>query len=121
MNDKIEVGEYVRTNDGTLGKLLRVENDDIDTSLKWYVLYAPNSSPFTRGEIYTNKPYIIKHSKKIINLIGKGDYYNGIPIIHKLKNGRIQLLTGHLLSNEDIKEGDNIVTKEQFSSIEYKV
>ena len=113
MNNKIEVGEYVRTNDGTLGKLLRVENDDIDTSLKWYVLYAPNSSPFTRGEIYTNKPYIIKHSKNIIELIGKGDYYNGIPII--------QLLTGHLLSNEDIKEGDNIVTKEQFSSIEYKV
>ena len=70
----IEVGEYVRTNDGHIGKLIRIERDDIDTSLKWYVFNDD------KNERYVNKPYVIKHSKSIIDLIEVGDYVNGMKI-----------------------------------------
>ena len=133
MEDKIEVGEYVRTNDGMLGKLLRIERDDIDTSLKWYVLYVPNS-PFAKGELYTNKPYIVKHSKNIIDLIEVGDYVNGMlvtTIINMDENGNY-IPCRIILCNRDgdctlpplkIYEKDikSIVTKEQFETLEYKL
>lgn len=61
--DKIEIGEYIRTNNGIIGKLIKIERDDIDTSLKWYVF---NDG---KNERYINKPYIVKHSKNIIDLI----------------------------------------------------
>ena len=38
MGNKIEVGEYIRTTeDGIIGKVKRIELDEIDKSLKWYV------------------------------------------------------------------------------------
>lgn len=65
--EEIKVGESVRTNDGDIGKLIRIERDDIDTSLKWYVF---NDG---KNERYVNKPYIINHSKNITDLIECGD------------------------------------------------
>ena len=79
MNDKIEIGEYVRTNNGIIGKLIKIERDDIDTSLKWYVF---NDG---KNERYINKPYIVKHSKNIIDLLEVGDYVNG-HIINDITN-----------------------------------
>ena len=128
MND-IEVGEYVRTNDGVIGKLLRIERDDIDISLKWYVLYIPYK---IKGEVYINKPYIVKHSKNIIDLIEAGDYVNGSEVItvygydedgnDKDGLGICEVDDDYAyytyLEDIDIK---SIVTKEQFSSIEYKI
>ena len=61
--EEIQVGEYVRTNNGHIGKLIRIERDDIDISLKWYVFDDK------KNERYINKPYIVKHSKNIIDLI----------------------------------------------------
>ena len=38
MENKIEIGEYIRTTeDGIIGKVKRIELDEIDKSLKWYV------------------------------------------------------------------------------------
>ena len=61
--EEIKVGDYLRTNDGEMGKLIRIEREDIDTSLKWYVFSDE------KNERYINKPYIVKHSKNIIDLI----------------------------------------------------
>lgn len=74
---------------------------------------------------------ILKHSKNIIDLIEVGDYVNGyevVGIMEKLQTGEIYLqLTldytdletgGNMICNKDIK---SIVTKEMFSSVEYKV
>lgn len=60
---EIEVGDYVRTR-GFIGKLIRIEFDKIDTSLKWYVLDTSK-----KQELFVNKPYIEKHSKNIVDLI----------------------------------------------------
>ena len=144
MKDEIEVGEYVRTNDGMLGKFLRLERDDIDTSLKWYVLYIPNS-PFVKGEVYINKPYIVKHSKNIFKLLEGEDitvleYYVGK--YRKRIARRFEVFkAGHLISFRNVYcdflydlneqkfldgKGFNpkiksILTHEQFESMEYKV
>lgn len=61
--EEIRMGEFVRTR-GIIGKLVRIEYDKVDVSLKWYAL--------DRGDYrisYVNKPYIEKHSFNIIDLI----------------------------------------------------
>ena len=117
----IEVGEYVRTNDGHIGKLIRIERDDIDTSLKWYVFNDD------KNERYVNKPYVIKHSKSIIDLIEVGDYVNGMKIddIGEIKRfGKtaqkclwINIGDGIDIIDEEIKD---ILTKEQYQANCYK-
>lgn len=69
---EIEVGEYVRTNNGVIGKLIRIERDDIDISLKWYVFYDG------KNERYINKPYITNHSFNIIDLVEVRRFYKWI-------------------------------------------
>lgn len=65
--EDIKVGEKIRCNDGLVGELIRIERDDIDTSLKWYVFDDG------KNERYVNKPYITKHSFNIIDLLEVGD------------------------------------------------
>lgn len=66
---EIEVGEFVRTNEGIIGKIKRIELDNIDKSLKWYVFDRKAPDINMIKEEYINKPYITKHSKKLIDLI----------------------------------------------------
>lgn len=130
---KIEVGDYVRTNKGIIGKIKRIELDKNDTSLKWYVFDKKRPDMNIVDEVYINKPYIVKHSKNIIDLIETEDFVNGYPVV-KIRidpfNNKKQLFTEHwdynwqgdgtllVFYEEDIK---TVVTKEQFKNIEYKV
>ena len=104
-NAEIQVGEYVRTKDGYIGKIDRAEGYDF-TSIK-------------------------SHSFNIIDLIEVGDYVNGILAVKItvgiLDNGKKwiyiwrdkdNVLPAIALREETIK---TIVTKEQFKSMEYKV
>ena len=130
MGNKIEVGEYIRTTeDGIIGKVKRIELDEIDKSLKWYVFDKKRYDMNIIDEIYINKPYIKSHSFNIIDLIEEGDYVNGNEIALEAPNpdplcdpiygyfDRYGELVG-IIENEDIK---SIVTKEQFKNIEYEV
>lgn len=58
LNKKIEVGDYIRTNRGIIGKIKRIELDENDTSLKWYVLDKKRPDMNIIDEVYINKPYI---------------------------------------------------------------
>lgn len=76
-------------------------------------------------EIYINKPYIVKHSKNIIDLIEVGDYVNGhlvVDIIGDEDRTEIGIESDHIIyhyvDDEKIK---SIVTKEQFAQAEYKI
>lgn len=116
----IEVGEYVRTSRGIIGKLIRVEFDEIDKSLKWYVFLGKDEFGIEK-EIYINKPYIKNHSKELIDLIEAGDYVNG-KLIHTIRKGKnyCYLYYGNCKTFVDyqIKE---ILTKEQYEANCYKV
>ena len=110
MENKIQVEEYIRTYDGIIGKVKRIELDKIDKSLKWYVFDKKRYDMNIIDEVYINKPYIKKHSFNIKDLIEDGDYVNG----YFDRYGELV----EIIENEDIK---SIVTKEQFKSVEYEV
>ena len=101
----MNVGDYVRTKRGIIGKIELIDNQTELEDLylvkkKWYY-----------------KEDITKSSPNIIDLIEVGDYVNGCPVLHKENN---ELVCGLLLryKEEDI---ENIVTKEQFESMKYEV
>lgn len=118
-----EVGEFVRTNDGHIGKLIRIERDDIDTSLKWYVFDDG------KNERYVNKPYIVNHSKDLIDLIEVGDYVNGYKVIAINKETPenciecIELDRNNSYEYQWISKNDieTILTKEQYTKNCYTV
>lgn len=88
---EIEVGEYVRTREGTIYQVYDLEDYGfiIDRGMDW----------------------IVKHSKDIIDLIEEGDYVNGKLIKMNYETGRLSI-------PKDIK---SIVTKEMFKSVEFEV
>ena len=125
----IEVGEYIRTSRGIIGKIIRVEFDEIDKSLKWYVFLGKDEFGIEK-EIYINKPYIKNHSKEPIDLIEVGDYVNGKRVFatnNRINdNGEKVILTENydewtddgVIANKDI---ETILTKELFEANCYKV
>ena len=99
---KLEVGMYVRTKKGTIYK------------------FDTNNSMAKNGA----KKYMVNCSYNIIDLIEVGDYVNGLLVTRILEdnetNEKYINLYGSISEweEEDIK---SIVTKEQFSSIEYRL
>ena len=111
----IEVGEYVRTKQGEIAKI-------VDTNMFDKTIYKD-----IQGAKYYLED-IVNHSKNIIDLIEVGDYVNGYRILEKtkIKNNEMQIciLKDNNCSNwrtVNDKTLKSIVTKEQFASMEYKV
>ena len=128
-------GDYVRTKYGIIAKITNIIEDlSIDCDIDVY--YEDNlkdKMPMMEIPYNLKDEYIIKSSPKIIDLVQVGDYVNGYKVIEKgvyqdnekcitvdfdteyddLHWGEINEFT-----DKDIK---SIVTKEQFSAMEYKV
>ena len=114
---KLEVGMYVRTNNGLIGKIIGFKGDMIETDNKRLITYKSYHSE-------------CKIKEKLIDLIEEGDYINEKKVIcvDYLTNGPregtkaidyyIAPNTLNYFTNEDIK---SIVTKEQFEQMAYKV
>ena len=117
----MKVGDYVRTKDGCVGKIIDINLGDFQTRYE-----LDNSDEFH----YEYKNDIIKSSPNIIDLIEVGDYVNGKKVTKTNldrsidKRARILCEDPHfdcldeMYANEDIK---SIVTKEQFESAKYEV
>ena len=106
--EKIKVGDYVRTKDGEITRI-------VDTNMFDKTIYKD-----IQGAKYYLED-IVKHSPNIIDLIEVGDYVNG-KLIHKVdigKNyayiyyGNCKTFTGYQIKS--------IVTKEQFKIVSYEV
>lgn len=127
---KLEIGMYVRTKYGRIGKIINIFDVLDVTDIK-------NPNPLYRYEVDTNytfddepdgyfKDDIIKASENIIDLIEVGDYVNGsyIQEIISIKNNEMKCMLDSdyelisTIKNEDI---ETILTKEQFSQMEYKI
>ena len=105
--EEIEVGEYVRFNNGEIGKVIDIKENPSRIVYSEY------------GEIGLISD-IVKHSKKLIDLIEVGDYVNGkyVKKINQYKDGKSIIALIGIIEGQDIK---SIVTHEQFERIEYKV
>ena len=117
---KLEVGMYVRTDNGIIGKIYEKIGDmfTYKDSNRDYITYG-----LTHNEI-------LKASFNIIDLIEVGDYVNGFRVdeigeYHSIRTDKVETYAkvncSALLNcfyEEDIK---SIVTKEMFLQMEYKV
>ena len=122
----MKAGDYVRTNDGLIGKLqikkeyIAIANWSGDYELEETTTYIINNDRININEI-------IKSSPNIIDLIEVGDYVNGIHITEKYIDVFQEVVVKRecdddyysiAFKNRDI---ETVVTKEQFKQMEYRV
>lgn len=119
---EIEVGEYVRSKIGSIGKVTKIEEDKFLYENRTLITWVGN---------------VIKHSKNIIDLIEVGDFVNGYKVLaiadsiyenskriliyrdtRKEKWIYIQEYDGKLHTQDDIVE---ILTHEQYQANCYTV
>lgn len=74
MEDKIEVGEYVRTDKGNIGMVINTRLPEVVETGEIITKYILDT-----GE-WTTKKYIVKNSKNIIDLIEDDDIVNGMMV-----------------------------------------
>lgn len=122
--EKIEVGEYVRTNKGNIGQVIDIFQGHCVA--KYHIEFKGNVK-VKRQYLSTNT--IVNHNKRISEIIEVGDYVNGHLVVEISKNAYNQKI---VITEVDGKDGairhyylersiKNVVTHEQFESIEYKV
>ena len=102
---KLEVGQFVRTNEGKITKLIEIDKDEFKR--------------FDKLVDFTNYK-INKASHNVIDLIEVGDYVNGELVLEKVlygNNAGVKVF-GDTYFDDEIQ---SIVTKEQFSAMEYKI
>ena len=116
MEDKIEVNEYVRFNNGEIGKVIDIKE------------YPSRIVYSEYGEVGLISD-IVKHSKQIIDLIEVGDFVNGYRVIsvdYDVTNDTTECIELDLNSNYQynfisIRQIKTILTHQQFDANCYKV
>ena len=111
---ELRVNDYVRTDDGLIGKIVS-EPYEYKDSIGHDIDFGDNNI-YNEYEMYQN---IIKSSPNIIDLIEVGDYVNGHKITGK---SNLNILYTYdeqvMLTSKNIK---SILTKEQYSSMVYRI
>jgi len=113
---EIEVGEYVRTKNNGIKKIDHLAvNPNVTVNKYRYFLGYDEDGDRCYGVLKTTD--IVNHSFNIIDLIQEGDYINGELVIEITKN---YITIGKITyAIKDLKGIKKIVTREQFSSVEY--
>ncbi len=128
MEDKIEVGEYGRTNFGKIIKFAWLEDSEGETIKNKVILI--NGNKVSNDFYYFHKEEnIVKHSKQLIDLIEVGDFVNGYKVIsvdYDVMNDTTECIELDLNSNYQynfisIRQIKTILTKEQYMPNCYKV
>lgn len=112
---EIEVGEYVRTKEGEIHKVIKVIEDDGD----WDYYCCENNAGYFAMDV-------VKHSKQLIDLIEVGDYVNGMEVLDIYKPRdlwepieiRVNSRYTNFILVDEIK---TILTKESYMANCYKV
>jgi hypothetical protein len=107
---KIKVGEYVRNDEGDIGKVKTVTSTGI----------------IIEDERHIHFDSITKHRENVIDLIEAGDYVNGHLVI-AVDREKIEVSIENCMYGSDYEDINgnidikSIVTKEQFNSIKYVI
>lgn len=121
MQDKTEIGEYVKTKDGLIGKLEQINKEPTDESITYII--TDTFEGFLEE--------IVKHSKDITDLIEDSDILQ-VEVSEEwtIKKDMIRFaVVGQTYTISEIKEClenglfkiKQIVTHEQFENYSYKV
>lgn len=125
MEDRIEVGEYVRTKNGEIGVFDRYSSRK-ENSLYKSLFYCFIKIRNRKTPLQCCEDYIAKHSKQLMDLIEIGDYVNGMQVLDVYKPRdlwepieiRVDSRYMNFILAEDIQK---ILTKEQMMANCYKV
>ena len=115
---KLEVGMYVRTDKGRIGKVITEEYEYRDSY---------NQKIEFKDEIEDTFDMdwedILKASHNIIDLIEVGDYVNGREVVEIFYNANDEVIGIDTRGSVDYVESQikSILTKEQFEDMSYKV
>lgn len=121
---KIEVGEYVRLKNGLIGQFYNIEEGyDGNTEVNF------EEFGYEYEDIEQFYEDIKVHSKIISEIVEVGDYVNGYKVISidydviddKTECIELDLNNNYQYNFISARQIKTILTKEQFSSIEYKV
>lgn len=114
---EIQVGEYVRTKNGYIRKII----EDFSTDNSYFKLDKEKLTKYEFTYFYSDeifKKEIKNHSFNIIDLIEEGDFINSVLVTQSYLDNIKYLAKEIVKNNYGIK---SIVTKEQFDSIKYEV
>lgn len=118
----MEVGNFVRTKDGWIYKIEDGEEfyeDSVDVGIG--TIPDVDGIWIDKAHFqYVDKREIIKSSPNIIDLIEVGDYVNGEKIAYITNDNKLITEGGYDIFSK-YKDIGNVVTKEMFESMEYKV
>ena len=127
MEEKIEIGEYVRTKDG---RIAQIKSIDYEAGIYRFdrIIYI-NDFGMKKDVLYNNemfKKLIVKRSKQLIDLIEVGDVVNGMEVLDIYKPRdlwepieiRVDSRYTNFILAEDIK---TILTKESYMANCYKI
>lgn len=122
MEDKIEIGEYVRTKEGIIDEVIIEYNGKCNNS-------NCNQKHISCKYNYYNEKDIVKHSKQLKDLIECGDFVNGYKVIsvdYDVMNDTTECIELDLNSNYQynfisIRQIQTILTKESYMANCYKV
>ena len=121
---KIKEGEYIRTKDGVIAKLERIEEEYYYFDNYIYREFEDNINYLDDEQL---PEYITKHSTEIMDLIEVGDYVNGYKVIDIVKGFKVIIdkleldTTTGTYKNIGIKDIKSILAHENFEDMEYKV
>lgn len=113
--EDIKVGDYIRAKYGIITQIKTIKDTVVLTNEFIDIYHRYNEGIIEKRDI-------IKHSPNIIDLIEVGDYVNGVEVKDiddewvTMSDTKIPILKS--IANGLIK---SIVTKEMFSSVEYRV
>ena len=111
---KLEVGQFVRTKDGKIGKYFGEKAYEPNKIAIW----TNTTKEGIKVTPVIDKNTIVKASYNIIDILEEGDYVNGLYINSIDKEEGTVICYTATFFEEDIM---TIITKEQMEQMEYKV
>ena len=108
---ELEVGQFARLKSGYICKIINI-NDFREPNMKYGV-----EANYLKDVMFIGDDDVVKASYNIIDILEKGDYVNGFPVIHKEND----ILKCGLLVQFKENEIKSIVTHEQIEQMAYKV
>lgn len=117
----MKVGDYVRTKDGLIGKIIQEEYITPCNDKHRYIYLIDKTD-----EMWFDEDTIIKSSPNIIDLIEEDDFINQMrvsEIIKKTKDSIRFMADSDYEFSTELKEKEikSVITDEQFESMEYKL
>lgn len=123
MTEKIKRGEYVRTNTGIIDKVIdvRLVEDERKNYPKYpYWQYYKDKYLLKGYGYWRTTQNIVKHSKKIADLIELGDYVNG-TMVDETTDGTLGIVIVDEFIPINEVEIRSVVTIEQFRKVKVDI